>query len=104
MGNPTRPAADHIQDPKEKVHPIVAAAGYPTVLAVDHIGSAAYRIDSEVSTADPSEEVAPREIDTGSVGDQEVEGVNQQDGSSLARAVGYLCLRRTWKYRDQNLI
>jgi len=90
MKSPTRPGAVDIQDPREGIHPIVAAAGYPTVLAVGHIGS-------EVPMAGCCQEEAAREADTGSAGDREVEGLDQQDGSKLTRAVGYLCLRRTWK-------
>lgn len=76
---------------------MIVAVGYPTVLVVDHIGSAMDRIDSGIpNLADPSEEVALRGAGTDSAGGREV-GVDQQDGSNLTRAVGYLCLRRTWK-------
>lgn len=66
-----------------------AVVGYPTVLALvmGNIGSAMARIGSEVA----------REVGTGSVGDREVAGLYQRDGSKMTRVVGYLCLRRTWK-------
>ena len=60
--------AVHIQDPEN----------HPTVLG--HIGSAVTLV----------------EAGTDSVGGREV-GVSRQDGTNLTRAVGYLCLRRTWR-------
>jgi hypothetical protein len=72
MRSPTRPAAVHIRDLKR---------GYlPIVLVTSHTGF-------EVG-------VAPKEADTVMAGGQ-VEGMGQQDESSLVRAVGYLCLYRT---------
>jgi len=64
-----------------------AVVGYPTVLALvmGNIGSAMARIDSEVAG----------EAGTDSVGDREVAGLYQRDGSKMTRVVGYLCLRRT---------
>ena len=53
---------------------------------VNHTGS----VGSEV-------EVVPREADTGTEGDREVEGVDQQGGTSLTREVGYSCSHRTCK-------
>jgi hypothetical protein len=74
MRSPTRPAAVHIRDLKR---------GYlPIVLVTSHTGFGVG--------------VAPKEADTGMAGGQ-VEGMGQQDESSLVRAVGYLCLYRTWK-------
>jgi len=76
---------------------MIVAVGCPTVLVVCHIGSVTDRIDSEVpSPADPSEGVVLKEAGTGSAGGREA-GAGQQDGSNLTRAVGCLCLRRTWK-------
>jgi hypothetical protein len=76
---------------------MIVAVGCPTALEVGQIGSAMGRIDSEIpSLADPSEEVLLREAGTDSAGGRGA-GVDQQDGSSLTRAVGYLCLRKTWK-------
>jgi hypothetical protein len=52
----------------------------PTVFVTGHWGPAV---------------VALREAGTGSAGDQKVEGLVQQDGSNLTRAVECLCLYRT---------
>ena len=68
-----------------------------TFLALGHIGSVVDRNDPEVPIGDPSQKATPREADAGSAEDQEVEGVNQQDGSSSSPAVEHLCPRRTWK-------
>jgi hypothetical protein len=54
-------------------------------------------MDSEIPIADSSRGVAPREAGTDSVGDREVEGLDQQDGSSLRMVAGYLCSHRTWE-------
>lgn len=77
----------HIQEPEGDVQPIVGVVagvgvvGCPTAL-VGYIGSAVVV-------------VVLREGDTGSAGDQVVEGVLQQDGSNSARADGCLCSHRT---------
>lgn len=68
---------------------MIVAVGCPTVLALSHSCSVV---------------VAPREVGTGSVGDQGVEGVIQQGGSNLMRAVGYLCSHRTWRFSTLRVI
>lgn len=82
----THLVAVHTQDLKE-IRPTIVVAGGPIVLVVGHIGSAMDHIDSELAPG----------TGTGSVGDREVAGVDQQDGSRLKRAVGYLCSRKTCK-------
>jgi len=90
--------AVHTQGPKEeKIHPIVEAAGCPTVLAMGHIGSAVDRNNPVDPTADSSRKVASGEAGTGSAGGRGVEGVDQQDGSNSMWAVGHSCLHRTCK-------
>lgn len=93
--------AVHTQGPRgEKIHPMVveaASAGYPTVLVMDHIGSAVDHNNPVDPTADSSREATSREAGIGSVGDRGVEGVDQQDGSNLTWAVGHSCLHRTYK-------
>ena len=65
-------------------------AGYPTALVVGRTGSG-------FPIVDPSGEVALKVAGTGSVGDREAGGVDQQGVSSLTKVVGCSCLHRTWK-------
>ena len=74
-----------------------ATAACRTSLAARHIDSVVDCNDSEIPIGDSSQKVTPREADAGPVEGQEVEGVNQRDGSSSSLAVEHLCLRRTWK-------
>lgn len=64
---------------------------------VDRIDYAVERIDSDAPMGDYSQTASQREADTGSVGDQEAEGVPHQGGSSSSPAVEHLYQHRTWK-------
>lgn len=67
------------------VHTQNTGKEHPTALVANHT-----EVGSEV-------EVVPREVDTGTEGAREVEGVGQRDGSNLKRAVGYSCSHKTCK-------